>query len=76
MTEDISLIQQRQDRIEDAIARLTEISANLNKMVAVHNEKLTYQERQINLLEENVSDVNDFEWISQLRQVKNYLRNL
>ena len=30
----------------------------------------------INLLEENVSDVNDFEWISQLRQVENYSNDL
>ena len=74
MTEDISLIQQRQDRIEDAIARLTEISANLNKMVAVHNEKLTYQERQINLLEESMERRRE-EADLKLRDVYNTIRS-
>ena len=35
----------RQDRIEDAIERLTEISADLNKMLAVHEQKLIHQEK-------------------------------
>ena len=35
----------RQDRIEDAIERLTEISADLNKMLAVHEQRLIHQEK-------------------------------
>jgi len=35
----------RQTKIEDAIAKLTEISADLNKMVAVHELRLTHQEK-------------------------------
>jgi len=43
----------RQDRIEDAIERLTEISADLNKMLAVHEQKLIHQEKAM----VNIEDV-------------------
>lgn len=42
----------RQDRIEDAIERLTEISADLNKMLAVHEQKLIHQEKTMVNIEE------------------------
>ena len=35
----------RQSKLEDAIAKLTEISSDLNKMVAVHELRLTNQEK-------------------------------
>jgi len=41
----MELTDRRQDRIEDAIERLTEISADLNKMLAVHEQKLIHQEK-------------------------------
>lgn len=47
-----SEIERRQDRLEDAIERLTEISADLNKMLAVQEQKLTHQEKSVNLLAE------------------------
>ena len=41
----------RQSRIEDAIAKLTEISSDLNKMVAVHELRLTNQEKATDTIE-------------------------
>lgn len=35
----------RQEKLEDAIAKLTEISSDLNKMVAVHELRITTQEK-------------------------------
>jgi hypothetical protein len=35
----------RQSKIEDAITKLTEISSDLNKMVAVHELRITHQEK-------------------------------
>jgi hypothetical protein len=37
--------EKRQDRIEDAIEKLTVISADLNRMVAVHEQRLLHQEK-------------------------------
>lgn len=41
----------RQTKIEDAIAKLTEISADLNKMVAVHELRLSQQEKVTDSIE-------------------------
>lgn len=45
-------VERRQDRLEDAIERLTEISADLNKMLAVQEQKLSQQEKSVHLLAE------------------------
>lgn len=42
---EIGQIEKRQDRMEDAIERLTQISYDLNKMLAVHDQRLTQQEK-------------------------------
>lgn len=47
----MSLIELRQTKIEDAIAKLTEISADLNKMIAVHELRLSQQEKSVDALE-------------------------
>jgi len=44
-------LQKRQSKIEDAIAKLTEISADLNKMIAVHELRLSHQEKTMDGLE-------------------------
>jgi hypothetical protein len=41
----------RQAKIEDAITKLTEISADLNKMVAVHELRITQQEKMTDSIE-------------------------
>lgn len=51
---EIDQLEKRQNRIEDAIERLTEISADLNKMLAVHDQRLTQQERTVGIMEETV----------------------
>lgn len=46
-------LDKRQNRIEDAIERLTEISADLNKMLAVQEQRLSQQERSM----DNIVDI-------------------
>ena len=47
-------LEKRQSRIEDAIDKLTEISADLNKMLAVHEQRLSQQERSMDNIEDMV----------------------
>ena len=44
--------EKRVSRIEDAIERLTEISADLNKMLAVQEQRLSQNEKSMSVLEE------------------------
>ena len=48
----LSMFENRQDKIEDAITKLTEISSDLNKMIAVHELRLTQQEKSMDSLED------------------------
>lgn len=48
----LSMYENRQVKIEDAITKLTEISSDLNKMIAVHELRLTHQEKIMDSLEE------------------------
>jgi hypothetical protein len=54
MVSDIEHMEKRQSRIEDAIDKLTEISADLNKMLAVQEQRLSQQERSMGLIEDMV----------------------
>ena len=47
-------MEKRQSRIEDAIDKLTEISADLNKMLAVQEQRLSQQERSMGNIEDMV----------------------
>ena len=47
-------LEKRQNRIEDAIDKLTEISADLNKMLAVQEQRLSQQERSMGNIEDMV----------------------
>jgi len=38
-------MEQKQSRLEDAMTKLTEVSADLNKIIAVHELRLTHQEK-------------------------------
>ena len=51
-TTDYDLLDKRQTRIEDVIEKLTNISNDLNKMIAVHEQRLTQQERIMDGFEE------------------------
>jgi predicted nucleic acid-binding Zn-ribbon protein len=46
MTDDIDIVNRRQDRIEQAIEKLTNISNDLNKIIAVQDIRLTQQEKK------------------------------
>ena len=54
MPPDSDQLEKRQNRIEDAIERLTEISADLNKMLAVQEQRLSQQEKTVGVIEEMV----------------------
>ena len=43
----ISNLERRQDRLEEVADRLTSISADLSKMIAVHEQRIIQQERQL-----------------------------
>lgn len=44
-------LEVKQNKLEDAISKLTEISADLNKMIAVHELRLSHQEKITDSLE-------------------------
>ena len=46
----MSDIERRQDRLEDAIERLTNISVDLNKLIAVQEQRITQQEKETETL--------------------------
>jgi len=52
------------ERIEDAIEKLTEISIDLSKMLAVHEQRLNQQEKQIDNLD---GALQDFRGSSELK---------
>lgn len=54
MVTEIEHLEKRQNRIEDAIERLTEISADLNKMLAVQEQRLMQQEKITGTMEETL----------------------
>lgn len=44
-------LEMKQSKLEDAISKLTEISADLNKMIAVHELRISQQEKNVDSLE-------------------------
>ena len=46
----MSDLEKRQDRIEDSISKLTEIANDLNKIIAVHDQRLLQQEKDSEVL--------------------------
>lgn len=46
----MSDLEKRQDRIEDSINKLTEIANDLNKIIAVHDQRLLQQEKDSEVL--------------------------
>lgn len=53
---DLEYYEKRHNRIEDAIERLTEISADLNKMLAVQEQRLNQQEKNITVISSREED--------------------
>lgn len=46
----MSDLEKRQDRMEDSISKLTEIANDLNKIIAVHDQRLLQQEKDSEVL--------------------------
>jgi conjugal transfer/entry exclusion protein len=70
---DIEHIEKRQSRIEDAIDKLTEISADLNKMLAVQEQRLSQQERSMGNIEDMVEKRRE-EYDKKLQNVYDVMR--
>lgn len=70
----IEVIEKRQDRIEDAIERLTDISADLNKMLAVQDQRLLHQEKEISIVLKTIEERRK-EWDDRLDGVYNTMRS-
>ena len=73
MVSDIEHMEKRQSRIEDAIERLTEISADLNKMLAVQEQRLSQQERSMGNIEDMVEKRRE-EYDKKLQNVYDVMR--
>jgi hypothetical protein len=50
--DELELVEKRQDKIENAIEKLTQISGDLNKMLAVHEQRINQNEKNMNNLED------------------------
>lgn len=50
--EDIDCLLRSQDKLEDAITKLTNISADINRMLAVHEHRISSQERYMEEVEQ------------------------
>jgi len=48
---EFSSYERRQDRLEEVVDKLTNISSDLSKMIAVHDQRLNHQEKQLNNVE-------------------------
>ncbi|CAB4162195.1 hypothetical protein UFOVP787_20 [uncultured Caudovirales phage] len=70
----VNLIEKRQDRIEDAIEKLTTISADLNKMVAVQEQRINQQENKFVIIE-NVIEKRREESDIKLKDVYDTMRS-
>ena len=52
MSAEIAIINKRQDKIDEVIEKLTVISSDLNKIVAVHEHRLLEHDRMITSIED------------------------
>jgi len=43
--------ERRQDKLEEVVDKLTNISSDLSKMIAVHDQRLNHQEKQLTNVE-------------------------
>ena len=52
MTAGLEVLEKRQDKIDNAIEKLTELAININKIIAVQEQRLTQQEKNMSYFEE------------------------
>lgn len=53
---EVDNVKRRQDRLEDAIEKLTDISADINKMLAVQELRINQQEKSVNDISKSIED--------------------
>jgi septal ring factor EnvC (AmiA/AmiB activator) len=54
MASEVTILEKRQDRMEAVIERLSVIQTDLNKMLAVHEERINSNQKNVTYLEEVV----------------------
>ena len=54
MSAEVAILEKRQDRMETVIERLSVIQTDLNKMLAVHEERINSNQKNVTYLEEVV----------------------
>ena len=74
MSAELEVLEKRQDRIEDAIERLTDISADLNKMLAVQDQRIQQQEKDMAGMTKTLEDRRK-EWDDRIDAVYNTMRD-
>jgi DNA repair exonuclease SbcCD ATPase subunit len=73
MSAEIDILEKRQNRIEDAIERLTDISSDLNKMLAVQDQRLIQQEKNMVDISKTIENRRR-EWDDKIDAVYNTMR--
>ena len=74
MSQELDICERRIDRLEDAIEKLTNISADLNKMLAVQEQRIHQQEKEMSIMHKILEDRRK-EWEDRMDAVYNTMRD-
>lgn len=74
MSAELEICEKRIDRLEDAIEKLTNISADLNKMLAVQDQRLFQQEKEMSVMHKIIEERRK-EWEERMDSVYNTMRD-
>ena len=74
MSLELEICEKRIDRLEDAIEKLTNISADLNKMLAVQDQRLFQQEKEMSVMHKIIEERRK-EWEERMDSVYNTMRD-
>ena len=74
MSLELEICEKRIDRLEDAIEKLTNISADLNKMLAVQDQRLFQQEKEMSVMHKIIEERRK-EWEERIDSVYNTMRD-
>jgi DNA repair exonuclease SbcCD ATPase subunit len=74
MSLELEVCERRIDRLEDAIEKLTNISADLNKMLAVQDQRLFQQEKEMSVMHKILEERRK-EWEERMDSVYNTMRD-
>jgi len=74
MSAELEICEKRIDRLEDAIEKLTNISADLNKMLAVQDQRIFQQEKEMSVMHKIIEERRK-EWEERMDSVYNTMRD-